>query len=202
MRILMVGPPGAGKGTQAARLAKHYGIPAVSTGDLFRDHISRGTQLGERVKHVLDTGGYVSDDVTNAMVRERLAAADAQTGFLLDGYPRTLAQVEELDRMLAADHAALDVVVELVVDPDEIVARLVRRASTDGRSDDDEDVARHRQQLYRDETAPLIDLYHQRGLVVAVDGLGEVDEVTARLVAAIEVAVDPVGGAAHAPSGS
>lgn len=186
MRLVILGPPGAGKGTQAARLAVHYGIPAVSTGDIFRANIAEGTGLGLQVQGILDAGGYVSDDVTNKMVRDRLAQDDARGGFLLDGYPRTKAQVAELDAMLADAGTALDVVIELTVDPEEVVARLVRRARTDGRSDDTEEVIRRRQQLYHDETAPLTALYRERGLLVKVDGLGDVDEVTGRLVAALD----------------
>jgi adenylate kinase len=186
MRLVILGPPGAGKGTQAARLAAHLGVPAVSTGDIFRSNISDGTPLGVQVKEILDSGGYVSDDITNAMVRDRLAQDDAERGFLLDGYPRTRAQVAELDDMLAEGGHGLDRVVELTVDREEIVQRLLKRAETDGRSDDTEDVIRRRQQIYTDETAPLVDVYRERGLLVAVDGLGEVDEVTRRLVAAIE----------------
>jgi adenylate kinase len=159
MRLVILGPPGAGKGTQAARLAAHYGVPAVSTGDIFRANISEGTPLGVQVKEILDSGGYVSDDITNAMVRDRLAQPDAEPGFLLDGYPRTKAQVDELETMLAEGGHALDVVAELTVDREEIVDRLLRRAQTDGRTDDTEDVIRRRQQIYADETAPLVEVY-------------------------------------------
>lgn len=185
-RLVILGPPGAGKGTQAARLAEHYAIPAISTGDIFRSNIAQQTELGQKVKAVLDSGGYVSDDITNAMVRDRLAQPDAAAGFLLDGYPRTKAQVAELDAMLAEAHTQLDVVVELTVDEDEVVARLLRRAQTDGRSDDTEEVIRRRQQLYADETAPLTEVYRERGLLVGVDGLGDLDEITQRLVSAID----------------
>jgi adenylate kinase len=185
-RLVILGPPGAGKGTQAARLGQHYGIPAISTGDIFRSNIAQQTPLGVQVKAVLDSGGYVSDDITNAMVHDRLAQPDAASGFLLDGYPRTGAQVEELDRMLDASGTALDVVLQLTVDEDEVVTRLLRRAQTDGRSDDTEDVIRRRQQIYARETAPLTEVYSARGLLVRVDGLGEMDDVTARLVAAVD----------------
>jgi adenylate kinase len=185
-RLVILGPPGAGKGTQAARLATHYGIPAISTGDIFRANIAQQTPLGQQVKAVLDSGGYVSDDITNAMVRDRLAQPDAADGFLLDGYPRTKAQVAELDAMLDEAGTRLDVVVELTVDEDEVVERLLRRARTDGRTDDTEDVIRRRQQIYAEETAPLSELYRDRGLLVSVDGLGEVEEVTQRLVRAVD----------------
>jgi adenylate kinase len=186
---VILGPPGAGKGTQAARLAEHYGIPAISTGDIFRSNIAEKTPLGLQVQAVLDSGGYVSDEITNAMVRDRLAQDDASRGFLLDGYPRTKAQVSELDRMLAEGGARLDVVVELTVDEDEVVARLLRRAQTSGRSDDTEEVIRRRQQIYAEETAPLCRVYRERGLLVSVDGLGDVDDVTSRLVAAVDGAL-------------
>lgn len=185
MRLLILGPPGAGKGTQAARVAAHYGVPAISTGDIFRANIAAGTPLGVEVKGIVDAGGYVPDEVTNAMVRGRLAEADAGEGFLLDGFPRTRAQVDELDTMLQAAGQALDAVIELTVDPDEVVRRLVRRAASDGRSDDNEDVVRHRQDVYAEQTAPLTAVYGQRGLLVQVDGSGEVDDVTARLLRAL-----------------
>lgn len=186
MRLVILGPPGAGKGTQAARLAEHYGIPAISTGDIFRSNIADGTELGIKVKAIVDAGGYVPDEVTNAMVRDRLAQDDAAGGFLLDGYPRTRAQVDELDQMLAAVGSALDAVAELTVDPDEIVARLVLRAQTAGRSDDAEETVRHRQQVYTEQTAPLTSVYGELGLLVQVDGMGEVDEVSTRLQRAID----------------
>ena len=186
MRLVILGPPGAGKGTQAARLAQHYGVPAISTGDIFRSNIAAGTELGAQVQEIVDAGGYVPDEITNTMVRERLAQPDAEGGFLLDGFPRTRAQVDELDKILAQWGQAVDVVAELTVDPDELVARLVRRAHTDGRSDDNEDVIRRRQKVYEEQTAPLTDVYGSRGLLVRVEGVGGVDEVTARLVSALD----------------
>jgi len=191
MRLVILGPPGAGKGTQAAHLAEHYGIPAISTGDIFRSNISAGTELGQQVKAIVDSGGYVPDEVTNAMVRGRLAEPDTARGFLLDGYPRTQAQVEELDAMLDLRGQSLDAVAELTVHTDEIVARLLRRAQSDGRSDDTEDVVRHRQSVYTEQTAPLTAVYGERGLLVQVDGMGEVDDVSARLFSALDQRVRP-----------
>nr|WP_156610830.1 adenylate kinase [Auraticoccus cholistanensis] len=184
--MLIMGPPGAGKGTQARAIADRYAIPAISTGDIFRANVSQGTPLGLEVKRIMAEGGYVGDDVTNAIVADRLAEPDAREGFLLDGYPRTLAQVEALDALLAEQQAALDAVVVLTADTDELVARLLRRAETDGREDDTEDAIRVRQAKYTEETAPLLDVYRQRGLLVEVDGIGTVDEVGQRILAGLD----------------
>jgi adenylate kinase len=189
MRLVILGPPGAGKGTQASRVAAHVGVPAISTGDIFRANIAELTPLGVQVKAIVDSGGYVPDEITNAMVRDRIAQDDAVPGFLLDGYPRTRAQVDELDDMLLAQGRPLDAVIELTVDADEVVERLLRRAATDGRSDDSEEVVRHRQQVYVEQTAPLTAVYGERGLLVQVDGMGEVDEVTGRLLGALDARV-------------
>ena len=186
MRLVVLGPPGAGKGTQAGRVAAKLGIPAVSTGDTFRSNVAEGTELGVKVAEILDSGGYVPDEITNDMVRDRLSQPDAAGGFLLDGYPRTQAQVTELDAILAADGHHLDRVLELTVEVDELVARLLKRAQTDGRSDDTEDVVRQRQAIYTEQTAPLTEVYEARGLLVRVDGMGEMDDVTARLLAALQ----------------
>ena len=181
MRLIILGPPGAGKGTQATRIADRFGIPAISTGDIFRANIKNETELGLQVKDILASGGYVTDEVTNAIVRDRLVQDDARAGFLLDGYPRTAAQVEALDTMLAEGGHALDAVLELTVDEDAVVKRLLKRAELEGRVDDTEEVIRERQAIYRRETAPLADLYASRGTLVRVDGMGAVDEVTARI---------------------
>lgn len=178
-RLLLVGPPGAGKGTQSARLSEELGVPHISTGDLFRGHINGGTGLGNQVRSYLDAGKLVPDELTNEMVRERLAAGDARDGFLLDGFPRNAGQADVLAGMLAEQGTALDAVVELVVDSEELVKRLLAR----GRSDDNESVIRERQQIYRSETAPLLDYYADR--LVRVDGLGDVDEVTERALKAL-----------------
>ena len=185
MRLIILGPPGAGKGTQASRIAEHLGIIAISTGDIFRSNIKNETPLGLQVKEILASGGYVSDDVTNAIVEDRLAQDDCSGGFLLDGYPRTLAQVAALDGMLAAHGTSLDHVLELTVDDDAVVARLLKRAESEGRADDTEEVIRERMAIYHRETRPLSDTYRERGLLVDVDGLGEVDEVTKRILTAL-----------------
>ncbi|WP_432570421.1 adenylate kinase [Kineococcus sp. SYSU DK005] len=184
-RLVLLGPPGAGKGTQAKLLSARLGVPAISTGDIFRANVAQGTELGVKVKEYMDAGRYVPDAVTNAMVRDRLAQPDAAGGFILDGYPRTTDQVHELDDMLAAAGSKLDRVLEITADPDELVRRLSRRAQLEGRSDDTEDVIRTRQQVYLEQTAPLVSLYSERGLLRSVDGLGEVPEVTARLLDAL-----------------
>ena len=186
MRLIILGPPGAGKGTQAERIAGSRGIPHISTGDIFRDNIRRETPLGKQVKGILDAGGYVTDEITNQIVADRLAEDDAQNGFLLDGYPRTLAQVDALDARLSSWGHRLDAVLELQVDEQELVTRLVKRAETSGRTDDTEEVIRERQRIYREETAPLVQVYSERDMVVPIDGVGELDDVTARITAALD----------------
>lgn len=186
MRLILMGPPGAGKGTQATFVAEHFDIPAISTGDIFRANVAEGTPLGVEAQRYMDAGDYVPDEITNQMVRNRLAEADAEGGFLLDGYPRTLAQVEELDAMIEPSGHRVDAVVVLTVDQDEIVQRLLQRAQVEGRADDTEDVIRRRQEIYAEQTAPLIDVYRQRGVLVEVDGMGEVAEVTSRVFSALQ----------------
>jgi adenylate kinase len=182
-----MGPPGAGKGTQAKFVADHFGIPAISTGDIFRANVSQGTPLGLEAKRYMDAGEYVPDKVTNLMVRNRIDEPDAKPGFLLDGYPRTLAQVEELDGMIEFTGHRLDAVVVLTVDNEEIVQRLLQRAQVEGRADDTEEVIRRRQELYVQETEPLIDVYRTRGILHEVDGMGDVDEVTQRIFDVLDV---------------
>jgi adenylate kinase len=184
-RLLIVGPPGAGKGTQAARISQRFGIPTISTGDIFRYNIANETALGAQVKAIVDAGDYVPDELTNALVTDRLNEADAAGGFLLDGYPRTTDQVRYLDELLASHGHALDAVVRLVADEDEIVRRLRQRAIDQGRVDDSEDAIRHRQEVYQRETAPLLEMFRDRDLLVEVDGLGAVDDVTERIFTAL-----------------
>lgn len=186
-RLLLIGPPGAGKGTQAARLSTHFGIPAISTGDIFRQNLRDETELGTKAKAYIEAGDNVPDELTNDLVRDRLEQPDCAEGFLLDGYPRTADQVRALDAFLAEHGASLDAVVELVADPDVVVARLKKRAVEQGRVDDDENVVRHRLAVYAEQTAPLIDIYAERGMLTKVDGIGEIDEVTARILEALTV---------------
>jgi adenylate kinase len=186
MRLILLGPPGAGKGTQARRIAGRLGVPAVSTGDIFRSNVAAGTPLGREAQQYMDAGEYVPDHVTNAMVRDRLAEGDTAEGFLLDGYPRTRQQVETLDAVLAEQGTALDRVVELVVGRHELLERLVRRAAVEGRSDDTPEVIAHRLDVYDEQTAPLVAGYAERGLLVTVDGVGEMDEVTDRVLGALD----------------
>ena len=185
MRLLIMGPPGAGKGTQAVLIAQRLSIPHISTGDLFRANLTEGTALGLEAKKYMDAGEYVPDSVTNGMVRDRLKQSDATDGFLLDGYPRTVAQVAELDGMLAGNK--IDKVIVLTADSDEVVTRLLHRAQDQGRADDTEDVIRRRLEVYAEQTAPLIDLYAERGVLIEVDGIGSVDQVTSNIFAALNV---------------
>lgn len=186
MRIILMGPPGAGKGTQAKVIADRLDVPAISTGIIFRANVSAETPLGLEAKRFMDAGDYVPDEVTNAMVRGRIAEEDAKDGFLLDGYPRTVAQVDELDQMLKASGHIIDAVVVLTVDNDELVQRLMHRAQIEGRSDDSEKVIRRRQDVYNEQTAPLLAVYAGRGRLVEVDGMGDVDEVTSRVMTGLD----------------
>ncbi|NYI79366.1 adenylate kinase [Nocardioides panzhihuensis] len=187
MRLIIMGPPGAGKGTQAKFIAEHFGIPAISTGNILRANVDAGTPLGVEADSYMSKGEYVPDSVMNLMVRNRIDEPDAAKGFLLDGYPRTLAQVEELDGMIRFTGHALDAVVVLTVDKDEIVQRLLQRAELEGRSDDTEEVIRRRQEVYLEETAPLIEVYKGRGLVHEIDGMGDVDDVTKRIFDELDI---------------
>lgn len=189
IRLVIMGPQGSGKGTQAARISAHFGIPAISTGDIFRDNIARGTELGRRAQEYTCCGELVPDEITNAMVRARLGADDAEGGFILDGYPRNAAQVDELDTILTDLGTHLDAVVQLTADRDELLARMRKRAEIEGRDDDTADVIARRLDIYEAETAPLAEAYAARGLLVAVDGTGEIDEVTERVLAALSTRV-------------
>ena len=190
MRMLIIGPPGAGKGTQAVRVAKAYSVPAISTGDIFRANVSSGTPLGLKAKEYMDRGAYVPDELTNALVIDRLNQDDVTKGFLLDGFPRTLAQVYTLDDCLQQHGSDLDVVVQLVVETDEVVRRLLKRAADQGRSDDTEDVIRHRLDVYKEQTHPLTAVYDDRGLLQSVDAVGTPDQVAERILRAVGHAVD------------
>ena len=184
-RLLIVGPPGAGKGTQSVRITTAFGIPAIATGDIFRANIANQTELGQQVSAIIKSGEYVPDSLTNDLVASRLKEEDCAAGFLLDGYPRTVDQLRFLDELLEAEGTALDAVIQLVADQDEIVSRLLKRAHEEGRSDDTPETIRHRQDLYLRETAPLIAVYKERGLVIEIDALGDVDDVAARITSAL-----------------
>ena len=213
MRIVLVGPPGAGKGTQAQFIAAHLAIPRISTGDIFRFNVANNTELGAQAKEYMDRGDLVPDEITVAMVRDRLAEADAKAGFLLDGFPRNVPQAETLKKILAETDQKLTVVLELVVDEDEVVRRLSGRRtcrrcqrvwhvlydppSVEGvcddcggelfqRDDDKEEVIRHRLEVYRTQTAPLIAFYQSEGILVDIDAAGPVEEVTARALSALQ----------------
>ena len=186
IRILLIGPPGAGQGTQAALLAQHFGIPAISTGDIFRENVRNETPLGLEAKAFMDRGEYVPDSLTNALVRDRLNQEDAVAGFLLDGYPRTIDQVDELDDILEETEKKLDVVVQLTADSEELLRRLSGRAQEQGRSDDTPEVIKRRLDVYEEQTAPLIDIYASRSLVAKVNGLGEIADVTNRIIEVLD----------------
>jgi adenylate kinase len=185
MRLLIMGPPGAGKGTQAVGLAERIGGAHISTGDIFRANVRDQTELGQAAQRYMDAGEYVPDEITNAMIKDRLAQDDASEAFILDGYPRTVDQVSTLDGILDELGTQLDGVIELAVDPEELIQRLLKRAETSGRADDTEDVIRHRQEVYIAETAPLLEVYGSRGLLRKVDGVGDVDEVARRIDAVL-----------------
>lgn len=181
-----MGAPGAGKGTQATALAERYGVPAISTGDIFRFNIKNQTPLGVKVKEIIDAGEYVPDEVTEEIVADRLAEDDCAGGFLLDGFPRTMHQVYFLDRYLSERGQKLDAVVSLMVEPDSLVQRLLARAEKEGRADDNEDTIRRRMEVYAGQTAPLIFHYESKGLLVEIEGTGTVDEVRQRMFDAVD----------------
>lgn len=211
MRIVLVGPPGAGKGTQAQFIASHLSVPKISTGDIFRANVSGGTELGRQAKQYMDRGDLVPDEVTIAMVRDRLGEDDARDGFLLDGFPRNVPQAETLKKILAEWDARLDIVLELVVDEDEVVRRLSGRRTCDKcgriwhvdfddkqddicddcgghlfqRDDDKEEVVMHRLEVYKHDTAPLVQFYADENILVGIDATGPVEEVTKRALTAL-----------------
>jgi adenylate kinase len=185
-RLLIVGPQGSGKGTQGVRVAESLGIPAISTGDVFRGAVAAGTPLGEQVKAIIEAGDLVSDELTSAVVRDRLSQADAAGGFLLDGYPRNVAQVMHLDEFLEGRDESIDAVIELDVPRDESIARLSQRAAEQGRTDDTEEGIANRLAIYERETAPILDVYRSRGVVDRIDGVGSLDQITDRIVAALQ----------------
>ncbi|GAB2707264.1 adenylate kinase [Microbacterium marinum] len=184
-RLLIIGPQGSGKGTQGARIAEALGIPAVSTGDVFRANVKEGTELGLKVKAIIDAGDLVPDELTSEIVRDRLEQADAAAGFLLDGYPRNLGQVGDLDAFLDARGEPLTAVIELSVPREESISRLSLRAKEQGRADDNEESIAKRLAIYESETAPILDVYRERGVVDEIDGVGSLDEITERIVAAL-----------------
>ncbi|WP_176702699.1 adenylate kinase [Actinomyces vulturis] len=189
-RMVLLGPPGAGKGTQAERICAALNIPAISTGDIFRSNVAGGTELGLKAKEYMDKGEYVPDSVTNAMVADRISQPDCVEGFLLDGYPRTEAQVHELDRMLEERGLGLDAVVEITADSDVVVERLLNRAQEQGRADDTEPVIRRRLEVYAEQTEPLAAMYRERDLLLQVDGIGEINDVTERIMSVLRDALN------------
>jgi adenylate kinase len=193
VRVVLLGPPGAGKGTQAQIIAGQLGVPAISTGDIFRANVSGQTDLGTQAKVYMDAGNLVPDEITVAMVKDRLAEPDAKAGFLLDGFPRTIAQAEQLRDSLAELGQRLDCVLELVVDEEELVRRLSgRRMLVDGewvqRDDDKPETVRHRLRVYREQTAPLSGFYEQEGLLARIEAIGAIEEVTERAMGALRAA--------------
>lgn len=185
MRLLFIGPPGAGKGTQAVRVAERLGIPHVSTGAMFREHVAGGTDLGKKVEAIMAAGDYVPDEITVAMLQERISRSDAERGFILDGFPRTLPQVDSLDGLIGEN--GLDSVVVFEVDADELTQRMLSR----GRADDTEETIRNRFSVYEEQTRPLLDLYEARGVTVSVNGLGDMDQITERVLAVLDATDAP-----------
>jgi adenylate kinase len=196
MRLVLLGPPGAGKGTQAARLVQRGGTPHIATGDIFRANVAEGTRLGRRAQRYMDRGDLVPDEIVIAMVSDRLAGPDCQDGFLLDGFPRTVAQAEALDRRLATQRTPLDAALNFEVDEEELFRRLAGRSAALHRSDDTEQTIRHRLEVFAHKTRPLIDYYRHRGLLVGVDAVGAIDRVHRRIDAALAVVGVTVGSLA------
>jgi adenylate kinase len=185
VRLLIMGAPGSGKGTQAALLAQRHNVAAISTGDIFRELHTTDSALARQIKSIMSTGGYVPDDITNAIVADRLSRPDCRDGFILDGYPRTLAQVGALDLVLTSHAVALDAVIALHVDEVEVTRRLLARGTVGGRADDTEDTIRARQQLYTQQTLPLLDAYRRRALLIEIQAMGDVAAVSGRIAHAL-----------------
>ncbi len=183
MRLLIMGPQGVGKGTQAAKLAEHFGIPAISTGDIFRYNLKNQTELGKQAQAFIDKGELVPDELTNSIVKDRLAMDDAQGGWILDGYPRNASQVEALDTMLEELGTPLYAVVALDADHDVLMERMMKRAEIEGRADDTPEVIAKRLEVYAAETAPLLNIYADRGVLVKINGVGDIDAIQANIVA-------------------
>ena len=184
-RILLLGAPGAGKGTQATSLVDALGVPHVSTGDMLREAVAAGTEVGKQARAIMDAGRLVSDEIVIEIARGRLSQPDADKGFILDGFPRTLAQAEALDEMLQKLGTPLEACLALEVDTEAVVARLIGRAELEGRADDNEETIRERMRVYEEQTAPLLAFYGGQGLLISVDGMGTVDEVKARIAGAV-----------------
>jgi adenylate kinase len=182
LRLVVLGPPGAGKGTQAVKLAEHFACADVATGDIFRANVAEGTELGRVAQEYMDRGDLVPDDVVIAMVMDRLASQDCQAGFVLDGFPRTVAQAEALDRRLAEQGTPLEAALSFDVTEDELLRRLAGRAAAQHRADDAEQTIRHRLEVFAIKTRPLIDYYRHRRLLTMVDGVGRVEEITGRIL--------------------
>lgn len=190
MRLVLLGAPGSGKGTQATRLKEHLQVPHISTGDLLRAEVAAGSALGLQAKAVMARGDLVSDEILLGMLEDRLSRADVGSGFILDGYPRNLAQADALGKLLVRIGQPMDHAVQLEVDTDKLVDRLAGRAQAEGRADDNPESVRNRLNIYNDQTAPVIDFYRQHGVLKAVDGEGSMDEVFTRIVEAISVGID------------
>ena len=186
MRLVLLGPPGSGKGTQAARLKDYLQVPHISTGDLLRAEVAAGSPLGLQAKEVMARGELVSDDILLGMLEDRFSRDDTKAGFILDGYPRNLAQAAALDELLASLGQKFDAAVQLTVDNEKIVERLAGRAKAEGRADDNPESVRKRLQVYNDSTAPVIGFYEGRGTLARIDGVGSMDEITARIQAALQ----------------
>jgi adenylate kinase len=185
MRLVLLGAPGSGKGTQATRLREHLQVPHISTGDLLRAAVKAGTELGRQAKAVMESGGLVSDEIVLGMLEERLTAGDTGNGFVLDGYPRNLAQANALDALLGRLGQPVDIAVQLDVDTELLITRLAGRAQAEGRADDSPDAVRHRLQVYNDATAPVVDFYRNTGRLACVDGVGGMEEVFQRIIATL-----------------